>query len=173
MICDSTSLIIFGKLNKLGLLKRVFSNLLISEAVYKEVVRNGIINNTPDSFLVKDFLENKFITVKKLEDKWNDKSESLRKTYQLGKGEAQSIALALQEHDELLTDDKTARKVAKLYGLNSGGSLRVLLLAFKKKFITEKEVQFLITEMTSHNFRLSGEIINQFWILFDKLKKEK
>ena len=173
MICNASPLIIFGKLNRLDLLKKVFENIIIPEAVYEEVVENGISNNSSDAFLVKDFIEKGFITVKKLEDKWKKKAEFLIKIYsQLDMGEAETIALALQENEKvLLIDEISARKVAALHNLIPKGSLRVLLLAFKKNILSENEINFLLTEMTSNKFRISAEVLNKFWILFDKLKK--
>ena len=125
--------------------------------------------------LVKDFVEKGFITVKKLEDKWKKKAGFLTKIYsQLDMGEAETIALALQENEKmLLIDEIAARKVAVLHSLVPKGSLRILLLAFKKKILSEKEINFLLAEMTSNKFRISAEILNKFWILFDKLKEKK
>ena len=172
MICDSTILIIFSKLNKLDLLLKIFDNLLIPEAVYNEVVEKGI--NNPDSFLIKELVEKKQIIIKALELKWKNKSEFLRETYKLGNGESEAISLSLQEKKFLLIDDKLARKIARLYEVKTQGSLRVLLLAFKSKLLTENEIKKILVEMTlNNNFRLSAGIISKFWILFDKLKGKK
>ena len=173
MIINSSPLIIFSKLNRLDLLKKVFNDIIISEGVYKEVVENGLKLNMSDAGLVKHFVEKNLFTVKRLEEKWKNKVEFLVKIYtQLDIGEAETIALALQEKEKiLLIDEIAAREVAKLYGLKPYGSLKVLLLAYKNKLLTEKDIKFLLTEMSTHKFRVSAEIINKFWMLFDKLKK--
>ncbi len=173
MISNSTPLIIFSKLNKLDLLLKIFKILIIPNAVYLEVVENGMKNNFPDSFLIKDLIDKKEIIVKNLDQKWQNKSEFLRKTYQLGKGEAEAIALVLQEKENyLLIDDETAKKIAKLHEIKSVGSLKVLLIAFKSKLLTEDEVKEILTKMIKKNFRVSSEVINKFWILLDELKKK-
>ena len=172
MISNSTPLIIFSKLNKLDLLLKIFKTLIIPNAVYVEVVENGMKNNFPDSFLIKDLIDKKQIIIKNLDQKWQNKSEFLRKTYQLGKGEAEAIALALQEKENyLLIDDETAKKIAKLHEIKSIGSLKVLLLSFKSKFLIEDEVKKMLMEMIGKNFRVNSEVINRFWILFEKLKE--
>ena len=51
------------------------------------------------------------------------------------------------------------------------GSLGVLLITFKKKLISEQETRFIVQEMVEKNFRVSAEVINKFWILFNELKK--
>lgn len=175
MIINASPLIIFGRLNKLELLKKVFGELVVSQAVYQEVVEGGIKINAPEALLIKEYIERGEIKVKRLDAKWQKRADFLQKVYtQLDIGEAQTIALALQEKEKaVLIDERIARKVAKLEGLMPQGSLRVLLVAFKKSIITEEELRQTLTEMTSTKFRLSAEVINKFWMLFEKLKKSK
>lgn len=71
----------------------------------------------------------------------------------------------------MLIDDETAKKIAKLHEIKSIGSLKVLLLSFKSKFLTEDEVKKMLLEMIGKNFRVNSEVINRFWILFEKLKE--
>jgi len=173
MIVNSSPLIIFGKLNRLNLLREVLEEIVIADEVYKEVVENGIKIDAPEAFIIKDYVEGGEIKVKKLNKEWQKKADFLKKVYkQLDHGEAETIALALQEKEKIVfIDEKIARKIAKLHGLKVKGSLGILLLAFKNKLITEKELKEIVSGMTSNKFRLSGEVINKFWILFDKIKK--
>lgn len=173
MILNASPLIIFSKLNKLDLLKETFDKLEISNAVYVEVVENGISINAPNAFLLKDLVDKKIIYVRNLSEQSKEKAHFLTKVYsQLDYGEAETISLALEKKEKyLVLDEKPATKVAKLYGLKPIGSLRILLMAFKKKLISEEEIKSIILGMTSNKFRLSAEVINKFWILFEKLKK--
>ena len=41
MISDSSTLIIFAKINKLDLLKKLYGKIQISETIYKEIVDEG------------------------------------------------------------------------------------------------------------------------------------
>ncbi len=56
-------------------------------------------------------------------------------------------------------------------------SLKKSLLAWydllKNKIIAEKELREIMLEITSTKFRLSAEVINKFWLLFEKLKTKK
>lgn len=175
MIINASPLIVFGKLNKLDILIEVFKKLVVAQAVYREVVEEGMKINAPEALLIKDLVEKGKIEVKKLKPAWQRRAYFLQKVYtQLDIGEAQTIALALQEGEKsVLIDERIARNVAKLEGLRPSGSIRVLLLAYKKGIITEDEMREMLTEMTSTKFRLSAEVINKFWMLFDKLKKVK
>jgi len=175
MISNSSPLIIFGKLNKLDLLKKAFGKITISESVYDEVIKKGIEINAPESFLIKDHITRKNIEIKTLDKKWKEKAVFLEKAYNpLDYGESETICLALQQKEKIiLIDEKIARKVAKIYGLDSIGSLGVLLLAFKKGFLEEKEIINIINEILSTNFRISGNLIQNFWEQFNEFKRRE
>jgi hypothetical protein len=174
MIINSSPLIIFGKLNKIELLKEVLGNLDISEAVYKEVVEKGKLKNSSESFVIEEAIKNRIIEIKKLSKDYEKKAISFLNFYKsIDYGEAETIALALQEgNKELLIDEKAARKVASLYNLKPRGSLRVLLLAFKKKLINKEEIKKIVTEMTKEKFRLGADVLSEFFSILDKIKRD-
>ncbi len=173
MISNSSPLIIFGKINQLELLKKVFKNIVISESVYKEVVEKGKEKNASESFLIDDYIKIGKFEVKRLSKKFKERTNALFKIYRsLDYGEAETIGLALQEKEKnVLIDEKIARDVAKLHGLFPLGTLGILLLAFKKKLIKEKEVEKLVNEILLTDFRISGNLIQEFWKLFGRIKK--
>src|SRR3989344_2180750 len=165
MIINSSPLIIFGKLNKLEMLKNVFKEIFISEAVYKEVVEEGILKKSPEALIIKGFIENGDIKIKKLDKKWKEKAEFLESTYNyIDYGEAETIALVLQENQKsVLIDDRAARDVAVLYGIKPLGSLRVLLLGYQKEIIKEDDLKEIIKKMIQNNFRIGADVMNEFW----------
>ena len=173
MIVNSSPLIILSKLNKLDLLK-VFNKVEITQSVYEEVVIAGIKKNDSGAFLIKEAIDKKEIKIKKLNRKFEEKAQFLRKiNKQLHYGEAETIALALQEKQkEVLIDEKLARSIAELQGLKVRGSLRVLLLAFEKNLITKTEIKKLLSDMILSDFRISADILDEFWTLFARMKKK-
>lgn len=175
MISNSSPLIVFGKIGKMDLLFKVYEKIEIAPAVYFEVVEQGAKINAPESFLIKEFVEQGLVIQKKLDLKWKKQAIFFEKIYsQIDCGEAETIALAMQENQKtLLMDEKIAREIAILNGIQPYGSLKALLLAFKNKIITERELRETMLDITSTKFRLSAEVINKFWILFEKLKKKK
>ncbi len=174
MIINSSPLIIFGRLNKLSFLKKVLGELIISEAVYKEVVEKGKIKNAPEAFIIEEAINGGIIKVKKLDESSKKKAISFLNFYKsLDYGEAETIALALQEkQSEILIDERTARKVASLYNLKPRGSLRILLLAFIKKIIDEEEIKKIVAEMAKEKFRLGADVISEFFNILNKIKKD-
>ncbi len=75
----------------------------------------------------------------------------------LGKGESESIALAMEQGDKLLViDDLKARRVASQFNIQYTGSLGIILQAKESGVITE--VKPVIQEIKSTNFRMTEEL---------------
>lgn len=74
-----------------------------------------------------------------------------------GKGESESIALAMEQGDKLLViDDLKARRVARQLNILYIGSLGIILHAKKSGVITE--VKPFIEEIKNTNFRMTEEL---------------
>jgi len=76
-----------------------------------------------------------------------------------------------QELDAIIIDEISARESAKSLGIKPIGSLRVLLIAYKNDLISRKEVDELLTQMINSKYRLSPNVLNEFWNLFEKMKR--
>ncbi len=172
MIVNATPLIIFGKIGKLELLKGVFSKIIISTEVYNEVVQKGIEIKAPDAYLVKEFVDKGEIEVKSLNVKGKKIFDKIKRMYkQLDEGESSTIAFVLQEGaSEVLMDEDIGRKIARLYGINPKGSLRVLILGYQNGLLDEEQVKETLRLMMHANFRVSAEVVARFWELFDRVK---
>ena len=175
MIIDSSSLIIFAKINKLELLSRLYEKIYITNEIYRETVEQGLAINSSDAKIIKSFIDNKEIGVLKLNHPYENFSINLRSIYsQLGIGESDAIALSLQkENKALIIDESLGRQVAKLYNIKPIGSLRILLEAYKKEFIDEIELKGIIKDMIRNKFRIGAEVIEEFWNYFEKIKSGK
>ena len=172
MIVNATPLIIFGKIGKLQLLKEVFTKIIISPEVYKEVVQSGIEIKAPDAYMVKEFVDLGKIKVNPLNQKGKKIFEKINRTYrQLDEGEASTIALVLQKGAlEVLMDEDIDRQIARLYGIKPRGSIGVLILGYKNGLLNEEQVKENLRLMMHANFRVSAEVIARFWELFERVK---
>ncbi|MEK6892887.1 MAG: DUF3368 domain-containing protein [Nanoarchaeota archaeon] len=175
MISNSSPLILFGKLNKLDLLKKVFGQIEIAKSVYEEVIEKGIAAKKIESFIIKEWVEKGFILVRELNVSEQEKSCFLRRAYpKLDAGEADTIALAMQKNERsILIDEKAARKIAELYGILPIGTLGVLLLAYQKKIVNESVLKEIIDKLILSDFRVGAEVINEFWKMLSSLKSSK
>ena len=172
MISDASPLIIFGKINRLELLIKLFGQIEIVESVYDEVVRKGKELNKPEALTIEEKIKEGKIVIAKLDKSGKEKSAFLMRAYsKLDNGEADTIILALQKKQKkLLIDERIARKVAEIQGLLPIGSLGIILLAYEKKLINEEDTKQIIDILISGNFRVGAEVISEFWRIFNRIK---
>lgn len=146
IVADASPLISFAILNKLDVLDKLFKDILIPIAVYKEITKV----NKKHSNKLKSFAENK---TKKVKNKLA--VELLQKDLDLGESEA--IVLAKENNiSDILMDEYKGRKIAKDNGLHPIGTLGVLIQAKKKKLI--KKVKPEIDTLIENHIRISDDL---------------
>ncbi len=139
VISNSSSLIALSEIGKLNLLSKIFGEVIIPNAVEKEVYRE------------------------KLPPKWIKVSSVTQQLASrilesgLGPGESEAICLSKEiDADILILDDLNARRVAEKLEINITGTLGILLLAKEKKLI--KSIKPLMEELMKGGFRISDEL---------------
>lgn len=136
IIADTSCLIIYNKIDRLGILQEMFPDLIVTTEVAAE------FGELPS-----------WITIQEVPDK-----EAYKKLgEELGKGEASSIALALKfEECLLIIDERKGRKIAEGLGIDTIGSLGILIKAKERRVIYEvKEILELIDRT---DFRISQSV---------------
>ena len=170
MIINASPLIIFGKLNRIDILKKIYTNIEITNEVYREVVINGIKKKSRDALIIKEHINNKDIKITNLSEEFVGKAKKIQAIYDIDIGEAETIALALQlNKKEAIIDEVYAREAAKAFEIKPIGSLRVLLTAYKNHLINKEEIKELIGEMENSKYRFSLKVLIEFWNLFEKI----
>jgi len=140
VISDTSTLILFHKIDKFDLLRKVYRKLITSPEIAKEFGEN-----LPE-----------WIVIQSVSDK---KYQEFLET-QLDRGEASAIALAKEMNDPLLLlDDLKARKLARRLNLKITGTLGVINKA-KQLGIIDK-VKPIIDKLLETNFRISEKIITE------------
>ena len=127
VIADSSALVAVSTYRGLDLLETLFGTVLVPTAVYDEVCAQG----KPQADALKAYLVGK---VQKI-----DMSRcKLQKTSGLGNGELEAMALYKATSANLmLVDDLRAKKSAYTNGLETMGSLGLLLLAKEEGLIAD------------------------------------
>ena len=140
IISDTSCLIALSKIEKLDLLKDLYLEIIITSEVYQEFG-----GSLPDWFIIAD-----------VKDKQKQKDIEER----LDKGEASSIALALEiDNTTLIIDEVKGRKIAQSMNIDIIGTIGVILLADKKGLISD--VTGIILRLVNKGFRLSDNLINK------------
>jgi len=144
----------------------------ISEAVYEEAVLRGVEKGFEDARLISEAIEDGWIEVFKAGKQFTDKIKDAesRLNIELGRGERETTALALERGISiLLTDDEDAYRMAKSLGINPKGTLYVLLESVKKGHMNKEQAKQHIGQMLEEGFWISPAIIHNFHETLDKL----
>jgi|SRR3989338_1040655 len=142
IVCNATPLIRFGKINRLDLLRDIFSKVIIPSAVKEEV----LVENKPDSVIIEKAIDSKWIKVvnpKKILD------------FGLGKGESAAICLAKEKNKSLIIDDAIAIKLAKALKLSVLRTTSVILIGVNKKIINKKDRALLLNKIVENGYYIN------------------
>ncbi len=140
IISDTSCLIALTKIDKLELLKELYQEIIITTAVYQEF--GGPL---PEWILVTDVA---------------DRQKQQELEGRLDKGEASSIALALEtDNSVLIIDEIKGRKIARSLNIEIIGTIGIILLADKKGLTSD--VVGTILRLVNNGFRLSDDLINK------------
>ncbi len=150
IISDITPLHYLILIEKAELLQKLFGIIIIPEAVFREMQHEG----TPE--VVRKWIASlpAWVQVKTPSEK------HLKQVKELGKGETEAIALAIEvSADALLMDDRKAIREARKNNLLVVTTLGILELAAKGLI----DFSQTLTQLAETNFRLpSDEIIKEF-----------
>lgn len=149
-VLNSSVVIALSTLGYIHKSKNVFTEVLVSRAVYDEIcVRGrGLIGERDLLEAVKEGV----ITVKDVKNRLlvNALLDPL------ALGEAETITLTVEEKaDYIVMDDKLARARAKSMGLNVIGTLRVLRLMYDAKLIDKSQLLKCLEKLKQAGFRIS------------------
>lgn len=140
-VTDTGPLIALAKLNHLHLLPLLYARLIVPHAVHRECVVVGQAGGYADAAVIAAFLEK--LDCPPLTP--TSVPTVLSGDVRLGQGEREAIALAAEQQSLLLIDDVYARAIAEEMGLQTVGTLGVLVEAYHRKFLGRDTFDELLT----------------------------
>lgn len=145
VIVNSTPIIGLANIGKLDLLRQVYDQITIPQAVYDEIISPSV---------KKQVEENKtWIRVKQIQDA----SQKQMYRAKLHAGEVEVMILAQEQNADLvILDDNAAKKTAKFLGLPVTGTLGLLLRAKREGYI--KEVKPLMDDLSKDGFFIQDSV---------------
>ncbi len=149
VIVNTTPLIALCHVGQLNLLKKMYGEIMIPHAVYRELSekQESVCKKQVDASL-------DWIHVEEIE---NQMAKSMFKT-QLHDGEVEVMILAKErDADIVIIDDANAKKHAKYLKLPVTGTLGVLIKAKKQGYISE--LKPIIQEMVNKNIYISEKLV--------------
>ncbi|MBI2660609.1 hypothetical protein HYX07_05595 [Candidatus Woesearchaeota archaeon] len=154
MISNATALICLSKINKLDLLKKTYSPIIIPSSVKAEVLVEGkegyssICNAIKGGWI-------KVIDPKRGID------------LGLGAGENQAISLAIEKNDGIILDDAFAIKAAKAFNVPIVRTTTVIFTALRKKVINKAQALETLNKLIDEGYYISTR---DYAALMSKLK---
>ncbi len=149
IIVNSTPLIALSKAGNIELLHKMYGDITVPEAVFKEITaKNDVVE--------REIKNSDWIHIEAINDVKSKRMYSAK----LHAGEVEVMILAQEYEGEHLVviDDYAARKTAEFLRLNLTGTIGILLKAKKQGYI--KEIMPIITEMEENKIYFSDELIN-------------
>lgn len=147
VIVNSTPLIILCNIGKLEILRNLYGEIIIPQAVYEEVTVKA------DS-ACQQIKSANWIHVEQIKD------QSDKKMYRakLHAGEVEVMILAQEDKktDLVVIDDNAAKKTARYLGLTVTGTVGILLKAKKSGIVGE--IHPILNSMKKEGFYISGNI---------------
>jgi len=147
VVIDTSPLISLAVIDRLELLKKLFPEIIVPQAVHQEIMKSANKKeNTKIDYFIKDLV-------------CHAKEEN-KIQVNLGRGETEAINLTLElKADLLIIDDKKARSAAESYNIKCIGTLGLLTLAKKKGFIKELRKYFI--QLIERQRYFSTELLDQ------------
>lgn len=147
VVSNSTILIGLSRINKLDLLKKLFSKVYIPDAVFDELTKSEKVG-------ALDIKKASYIERKSPKD---IRAIALL-LGNLDRGEAEVLVLSKELNADLvLVDEEKARKVVGIAGFEVMGLMGVLLMAKHNGFL--KSIKPLIGELKKKKFRIAEDIV--------------
>ena len=160
VVVNTSPIIYLSSINSLSLLKELFHEIFIPDAVKMEIVSGG-----KNNFGFQEIQGGKWIKTQ------NIRNELAKKYLQtdIDEGEAEVIILAEElKANTIIMDDRLGRKIARLRGITVIGTLRLLVIAKGKGIITE--VKPLLNKLKEAGFWVSDSVYKDILMQSNEIK---
>ena len=140
------------KAAKLDLLRELYGEVRIPEAIYAELTGNARYAEEAELIRSCSFVQVVAVGERKAVD-------ILRRASGLDLGESEAIVYADDNKaDILLMEEDAGRRIARAMGLRVRGSLGILLLGYDKGILSAQEVDDALERMKAAHQRISEEL---------------
>ena len=150
VVVNSTPLLVLGNIGRLDILQKLYEQIVIPEAVFREVTEKDDAASRA-ILAAKDWIQVQAI---------RDSSVYSLYRARLHAGEVETMILAQQEPiaDVVVLDDNAARQTAQFLGLNVTGTIGILVKAKQNGII--QNVKPLLNEIMQNGFYISERVLH-------------
>lgn len=161
VVSDTTPLISLLKIKRIGLLEKLFGEVVIPQAVFTELTVD--IRFDEEAEVIKN---EKFISVKEVSNMAS--VNILKRATGLDQGESEAIILSDEiQADILLMDEAKGRKISDQMGIHIMGTIGILMVAYEDDILTADEVKKCIDGLQNAGRHIGHK---HYQMLLDRLK---
>lgn len=158
-VSNTSPLIHLARLGKLGYAKQIFPSIAIPPAVRSEAIDAGRDEGYSDAIALERLESEGWLKTSELSNK--SRKLVLKLSDEIGIGEAEAIALAVERKERLFMDDLIGRRIAGLYRVETTTTLGLLLELLVAKALTRIDYQKNVKNYGSQGW-ITGDIIQEF-----------
>ena len=148
IVADASPLIVLAKLQCLRRLNDLYGEVLIGPIVKAETIDAGRAIHALGVEQVEAALEDGWLQMVRLSAEERNLMQRLTRRSRLNQGESESIALASIRGLRLIVDDKEARSVAAVAGVEYQGTAGTLLEAYLREHLDLGELEALLRDLS-------------------------
>ena len=161
VVSDTTPLISLLKIKRIGLLEKLFGEVVIPQAVFTELTVD--IRFDEEAEVIKN---EKFISVKEVSNMAS--VNILKRATGLDQGESEAIILSDEiQADILLMEEAKGRKISDQMGIHIMGTIGILMVAYEDDILTADEVKNCIDGLQNAGRHIGHK---HYQMLLDRLK---
>ena len=160
-IFDSSSLIYFGKIKLLDKIALLNGKKYIPKEVYREVIVKGKEREELEVDYIERLIKEEAFIIK-------EPSGIFNFVPFMSKADLDVLSLAKETKSIAIVDEIYASNLAEFYGIESHGSLYLIIKLVKEKLIVKKEAINCIDKMISEGFYISIEKYREILEIIDK-----
>lgn len=158
----SSSLMYLGKTKILEKVKLISDKNFISKKVYEEVIVKGLERKDPEVSYVNTLIENKLFIIKEAKNILNNIGF-------LSEADKEVISLAKETKSIAIIDETYAKRIAIFQGIETHGSVYIIIKFLENKLLTKKEAKDHINRMIELGFYLSIKKYKDILATIEKL----
>lgn len=161
VVSDAGPLIHLAQINKLYLVKKLFSQAIITSNVKREAYDEGVRLGHADAHLIGKAIEEGWIKVEEFPKRLASASKRLAEDENISLVDAETLLFAREKGAEVLVDEKALSNLARMFGLKAWNTWTVLLESLSMAYITVSDIEAAIKELGEKRHKLKKEQAEQ------------
>jgi len=158
VVSNSSPLIYLAKIGRLNLIKKVYGQVWIPEAVFHEAIIQGKTLKITDASIIEEAV-GKWIFKERIKTETNSKYAFLDENDRIGQGEKQALKLCKQLNAAIfIVDDKEARRVARILKIKPIGTCGILVQACREGLMSTNEAEQMLDDLVKAKFRIDPTV---------------